>query len=99
MTTYNGFKNAIEARITEKEMMEPSLEKFESFISANDLEKKEINNTVSGKNYKVVAYYINGDLCKIELSCDNRDLYSGLAGNQKFDNFIHQIKNQLNINI
>ena len=96
---YDGFKGIIENIICEKEMVEPSPEKFEKFISENNLEKKEFEKEVSGIKFNVVAYYINSELLKIEVIRNGQSIYNGNKCNVQFAGFVSQLSNQLNINI
>lgn len=99
MNNYNGFKGIIENIISEREMVEPTAQKFENFISENNLEKKEFEKEVSGIKFNVTAYYINSELFKLEVLRNNAQIYNGNKGNVQFAGFVSQLSNQLNINL
>jgi hypothetical protein len=96
---YNGFKGLIESRIQEKQMTEPSAEKFEKFISENKLQKKEIEKEAFGFKYIVIAYYINEELCKVEVSQNGKEMFNGSSSHPQFNGFISQLSKQLSIEL
>lgn len=94
---YNGFKGLIESIIQEKAMVEPSAEKFEKFISENNLEKKEFSKEVNGMKFKVVAFYINNELLKIEAERNGVKMPSGKKGVNGFDAYVASLEKALNL--
>jgi hypothetical protein len=98
-SSYNGFRGIIENIISENNMIEPSAEKFEKFISENILDKKEINKEVDGIKFDIIAYYVNFELLQIEVTRNNQLIYNGYSTDVRFSGFVSQISKQLNINL